>query len=345
MVAAYERALRERERLSRRGIRDVIALMSGLRTDIIERMESFADRENLTFSQRQATQMIGEIDRTLAEFSGRASDTAVSAMREAFGAGSLVTATALRAAGLPINFPVIDTEILTVLSQATSVTMDEVVSDLGTKVAREIRRSIAGLDSASETIRRVASLLRGSTEFARGLRRRIGLAFQAEQIVGTEIARIFSAAQHAGRLQIAEQIPELRKRWRTVGGDRVRRGHREVEARYAPEGEIGPIPVDERYFVETFSRWSGTRTEYITVRSGAGGQRVIRLRDKKGNPRSVQRSGPIIQDRLLYARDPAGSPGAVIRCRCWEMETLPDLDLALQRVSGEVDIDSILGDL
>ena len=197
------------------------------------------------------------------------------------------------------------------------------MSRLGERINVQIRQAAVGLQPASGAIRNVERLLRTSEEVRRGLRRRIGFGQQAEAIVRTETMRVFSNAQQAASEQIAQTIPDLRKRW-LISPQNTRRGHKEADDRYAPGGETGPIRIDQKFEVTEQSRTG--RTEFITV--GNGGQRVINLRAP------IVRRGRVITDRMLFPRDPSADVANVVNCTCTTLDVLEELEDATDRARG-----------
>ena len=250
-----------------------------------------------------------------------------STLERAFAAGSRITPTALAAGGISTGFPSVAPALLTTLAEATELALSELVTRLDQRIVAQLRLAAVGLEPTSAAVRRIENLLRTSREIEVGRRLRTGFASQAEAIVRTEVNRMYQSAQSATSSILGDTIPGLRKRWVTTLAQR--RGHREAEARYAPGGEIGPIPVKRRFEVTDFSRSDRNTSGFWTTRTAAGFQRVYKgkARARTGSPRT---------DRMLHPLDPAASVGNLVGCTCIVLEVLPGLEEAQQRTLGIV---------
>ncbi len=324
-VATYRRAARDVTRLSAQGARLVVARIDEFRREITDRIRALRVAEpGAPFALRIAPQIEAEVQAALSTLIQGASADVAEILGQAFAAGSAVLPEALSAAGLGVSIGTgISPALLTTLQAANADLMTEVFSGLGERIARTVRQSIAGLDSSSATIEKVAELLRTSREVRVGLRRRIGLGFQAEAITRTETGRAFSAAQQAAAENAGEIIPGLRKRW--ISRARIRGGHLAVEA----ETRENPIPVKQRFQVTDFSR-TGT-SSFFTGRTGAGVQFVYRTaaRARQGIPRT---------DRMLFPRDPSAGPGNVVNCACMVIEIPPGLEDSIEQEVRRADL-------
>ena len=330
-VRSYDRARRESFRLSEEGARNVVTLSNELRAEMTARLRRASPLDSRApFSVRIVPGISAELDETLAELERRFDDTINTQLSSSFDLGSRVTAGAFGEAGVSVAFPSISPELLTTISTRSLDVLRLLTTNLRDKITNELNNSAAGLQSASQATNKIERLLRTSRVVA-GRRRRIGFGSQAEAIVRTETQRAYSVAQQAASEQIAETIPELKKRW--VTSLRERRGHREAEGRYAPGGSIGPIPVKQRFEIFDFSRTGTTR--FITIGGRASpprgttiaGQRVLRVP-------LARRRGRVIVDRMLHPRDPAASAGNVIQCSCISIEVVPDLEKAMEKSIG-----------
>ena len=309
------------QQMTRQGINNVEAALRELRGEIQSRLQFFTGVVDDPFLIAIVPEIEREIRTAINEFTQGASAEIAERMETAFDLGGSVSATAMMNVGVPITFPTISPTLLSSLSAASADRIAELSTRLGDRIIREIRLSAAGLQPASLSIRRVTDLLR-SSELRRGVRKRIGFGFQAEAIVRTELGRVYSNAQQAASEQIADTIPDLRKRWVTTLNER--RGHRAVEERYKEGGEIGPIPIKQRFRVTDFSRSDFNRDGFWT-RGGRAykGNRFAR----RGRPRT---------DLMLFPRDPSASAGNTVFCTCVIFEILPEIDRATQRALGVV---------
>jgi len=316
------------DKLTNAGIRDVEKLIREFKVEIKARLSSLSPVDpKAPFLVRQLPGLTIEVDRALAEMSRLAKARIQENMVSAFEAGSKISFDSIKAAGVPVAFPSVSPEILRTLASVKDIVLDEIVSKLSQRINSQIQQAAAGLVPASGAIRNVERLLRTSEEVRRGLRRRIGFGQQAEAIVRTETMRVFSNAQQAASVQIAQTIPGLRKRW-IVSSQNTRRGHQDAHDRYAPGGETGPIRIDQKFQVSEHSRTG--RTDFITVTRG--GKRVIKL------DQSIARRGRIITDRMLFPRDPSADVANIISCTCTSLDVLPELDAATDRAKGIISV-------
>lgn len=308
----------------------MIKILDELRGEIRDRMRFFARLPREPFLSQIIPGIETEMRSAITEFSARATAETIERMEEAFGIGSRVTANAFKEAGVSLAFPSVTPEILSTLTAVTGDIFTEITTSLGNRIASRIRKSVVGLEPSTMTMRRVGDLIKTSKEFISGKRRRIGFAFQAEEIVRTETGRIFSNAQQAASEQISETIPNLRKQWLTVKDARVRDGHRAAERRYSPGGETGPIRISQRFQVSDFSRTGRSRFMTIGGRvsppQGVAGLRVLRI--------DFTRRGRVLTDRMLFPRDPSARPGNQVNCRCVTLDIVPEIEKAANQAKG-----------
>jgi len=296
-----------------------------LRREITGRINSLTTGPRAQFTAVLAARVEADIREALNFVTRNATASVRSTLERAFEAGSRITPTALGAGGVNAAFPTVAPALLTTLAEATEIALTELVSRLDQRIVEQLRLSAIGLEPTSAAVRRIENLLRTSREVEFGRRVRTGFASQAESIVRTEINRMYQSAQAATSSILGDTIPGLRKRWVTTLGKR--RGHREAEARYAPGGEVGPIPVNDRFRVTDFSRSDRNVAGFWTTRGAGGFQRVY-----KGKTRA--RRGSPITDRMLHPLDPTASPGNVLFCTCLTLEVLPGLESAQQQTLG-----------
>ncbi len=313
----YAAAVRDLNRLSAAGARRIESLLRDLREDIVAQLTAATVSSAAPIELAALEDLAARVRESMTFLTREATAETTARLAEAFELGGGVTAGALSAA-TRVTFvsPFASPELLAALSGATGDIFDALSTQLGDRIIREIRRSALGLEPASAAIPRIADILRP----VRG-RRRIGVGFQAEAIVRTEVGRAYSVAQQASSEAIAETIPGLKKRWVTTLGKR--RGHRDAERRYAEGGETGPIPVSARFEVTEFSRTG--RTTFFTKRGI-----VVPA------PDGISRIGRPITDRMSHPRDPSASAANVVQCTCIVMEVIPDLEQAGEMAAGMI---------
>lgn len=330
-VKTYDTATRQLDRVTALGARRMEGILRELRGEIRSRLALLTGGPDDPFSLRIAPAVQREISEALETFTLNANAELSGRLSDAFGLGERVTAQALTSIGIPVAFPSVPPSILATLTGTTQDVLSEMVGSLGQRIMGQVRLAAVGLEPTSAAISRIDDLLQTSEAVRRGLRRRIGFGFQAEAIVRTELGRVYSVAQQAATEQIAETIPDLKKRWVTRRKDRA--GHLSVEKDTAPGGRIGPIPVKQRFRVQDTSRIGTSR--FLTLggrvqppQGPVPGQRVIRTR------RTFRRRGRIITDRMLHPRDPGASAGNVVNCTCVVIDFLPEIEAAVERTRG-----------
>lgn len=325
-IQAFDESRRGLDRATRAGINRMETVVRELRDEITDRLTGLTGSPDDPFLVRIVPEIQQGVNTALSDFARLSNDAIQAQMLEAWGLGQVVTANALNRVGIPLTIPTLTPEVLTSLGATTENVLTELSARVGNRVMREVRMAATALQPSSMAIRRIQDILR-PTALLDGKRRRIGLGFQAEAIVRTEVGRVYSNAQQLASEQITESIPDLRKRWVTTLGRR--RGHREAEDTYAVGGSKGPIPVKQRFVVTEYSRSDFNRQGFWTGRDGAGAQRVFR-----GQPRA--RSGRPKKDRMLYPRDPAASAGQNVNCSCVVMDVVPELEGIGDRLFGRV---------
>jgi len=318
--------------LSDQAVINLMSLMKDFREDSLERLRF--DRPSdprAPFNVRILPDLERSLNSSLNTLKQRSNQEFSDKLDLGFDLGQGVTARAMVAANVPVAFPQIAPSVLAGLSRDAVNVYSEMFDDLGIAITNQVNRSVAGLQSSSQAMRRINRLLRTSPEVRAGQRKRVKFAFQAEEIVRTEMGRVFSSAQQSASEQLADSIPGLKKRWIPVGDGRVRRGHGEAGSIYAPGGEIGPIPIKQKFRITDYSRTGSTN--FMTLGGSAspkgftGGLSVIKVE-------TYQRRGRLIVDKMLFPRDPSASAGNVIQCRCVTMDVIPNLEKTLDKSIG-----------
>lgn len=328
----FARSRRRLDRITKAEISNAMRLVGEMRTEIrgiLKFNQRRAARgEPPTFAARALPRMASDIESALDQWARASGQSIDKAFEGAFELGQTITASSLSAGGIEgVAFPSVSADLLRTASNNIDGILDEVGRGFSRRVQREVNLAAVGLQPSTQAIRRVEGMLRTGFQDVAGARRRIGFPFQAEQIVRTEVGRVFTTTQHSAGLEISSRIPNLRKRWLTVGGAKVRKGHRAAEKTYGIGGKVGPIPMRRRFAVTDHSRTG--KSEFFTGRTGRGLQRAFR---RKGG--AFPRRGKKITDRMLHPLDPKGSPGNVIGCRCVVLEVVPGLDRQIRDAGG-----------
>ena len=328
-VSSFQDSRNQLFRLTNGGVRNIVRLMGDFRIEALEAIRSsLANEPGGEFRVESLAGIQASLNNSLDVLKLNSSKEINSFLQNGFDLGQNVTANALRAVDLPVAFPSVSPAVLATISRDAIIVMDELFSDLGTNILSEINKAAVGLTPSSTAIRRVSKLIQTSPEVVDGLRKRIKATFQAEEIVRTEIGRVFSVAQQTSSEQLTEIIPDLRKSWLTVGDTRTRIGHRNAERKYAIGGDVGPIPIKSKFTVVDHSRTGITK--FLTlggkVQPG-GGKRVAKVG-------TYTRRGGLVTDKMLHPRDPGASAGNVIQCRCVVIDVIPEIEESIDKVKG-----------
>lgn len=179
----------------------------------------------------QLRRLLNDVDR-LAREARQVSVRAVAPrVRAAADLGARLSAATADANMAGISAPVVRALVATTTEQLT-----DVWAELGSKLKREIRRTVAGVADPYEAQQALAKMLRRDSTYARA-------AARAETITRTETNRTFSRASH----DAAESGGRVVKWWLTAGDGRVRDAHVEAGRRYT---ESRAIPQEEPFIVD-----------------------------------------------------------------------------------------------
>ena len=131
----------------------------------------------------------------------------------------------------------------------------DLVQDITSTTRKQINGALAsvmlGAQTPFEAARKIGGNLTDLNHFT-------SLAHRARAITVTEIGRAHSLGTHAGQTELARLIKAtgdpsvVNKRWINAHLPGARQTHLEAEARYHPDGAVGPIPVDQHYEVGGF---------------------------------------------------------------------------------------------
>lgn len=321
------------DKVGAKGAANINGLIVDLRKEIQSRLAvGLPSDPTAPFLTRIIPDMTRDVNDAIAEFSRKAGIEITERLEDGFVLGEGVTANALKLAGIPISFPSVTPEILSTIAGSATTVLEDVTSSLGRRINSQVRLAATGLQSSSVAINSISDMLKTSKEVKKGLRKRVGFGYQAESIVRTEVNRVYSNAQQLSSEQISETIPGLRKRWSHVG---TRRGHRETDARYAPGGEVGPIPINQKFVVTDYSRTG--RTNFLTLGGKVKPHNWTAIGQQVIGGVGYSRRGSVVNDRMMYPRDAAGSPGNVVNCTCVVLDVLPDTEEVTNKVLGRVE--------
>lgn len=223
------------------------------------------ERQALVQTMRAAEAAIDRVTGDLLRRMGRlVSGAAVDAVQR----GADVTPDALASIGVRLNLqPDLSiAQLQGVLHLDTSL-ITQVSQQFRDRTRRTVQLGLLGGKSIRQMLKEIEADLRTQPDRVHGVRGT--LANQAETILRTELLRASAIGQELRSQELSEQVPGLRKAWRTAGDHRVRDSHRVAGQRYAPGGDPGPIPHDQPFVV--------------------GGEKLRYPKDPRGSARSVVR--------------------------------------------------------
>lgn len=113
-------------------------------------------------------------------------------------------------------------------------------ADMLQKINAQIRLVALGGKSSFEAMKEIATILGTGGKEVVG-----GVSARAERIIRTELGRVQNISAHSQQLALAEQMPDIRKRWIATGDGRTRQSHLQVHT----DTRENPLPVDQPYNV------------------------------------------------------------------------------------------------
>lgn len=313
-VNSYGASRAALESVTEEAARNILKLLEKFRKEIIDRLvyES-PDDPNAPFDVRALPNILRSIEEAIEILRSRGLKVIEKKLDQSFDLGQDAAIRAIRTQLGRTYTPFISPSLLLTLGRTPAYIYTEMTQRLANAVENEVRKSMAGFQNHIQTVHKIATIIGSSDEAKEGFRGRTSYVNQAQEIIRTETGRAYSSAHQAVSQDATKLIPDMQKMW--FASDGARRGHLEAEQAYKPGGKFGPIPVNDRFEVVDYSR-TGT-TEFLTTRAASGAQRVVHVRP-------YQRQGTLITDHLLFPRDPEGSPGNVIRCRCEVLNVFPE---------------------
>ena len=331
-IRAYADARRDLDTLSEDGATALAKMLQSFSTEARNILNAHIDDYEKPFSVQLLPQIQTNIAKAVESLNVDGNRELQKAIRDAYRIGSDAPDDALEAAGYSIAFPTPSEALLVTLSRDAGSLMTEFTTDLDSEIMNRVRRSALSLEPASTTMNDIKNMLETSAEYEAGLRQRVGTAYQAEEILRTETNRAYSSASHASIEKLSKYVPDMKKTWMASPG--ARQGHEEAGDRYGIGGEIGPIPINEKFEVRDYSRTG--YTEYLTLggkvkpaRGSAMGLRVIPTG-------GYQRSGAVETAYMAHPLDPSAGPGFVCNCRCTELSVVPGFEDVIEKGSKAI---------
>jgi hypothetical protein len=194
--------------------------------------------------------LIAGIDRLIARYQAQLTADFRTAMNDAIRDGGAYVTEPIAGAGIPVVFHQPSTAQVNVALDFSADLIKDISDDMRRKVDAQIRLAMLGglgPHEGMKQITRIMGLERKGVRDRWGRKKKIvkGIRYGAERILRTEMQRGFNLATHSQQQAIAEQEPELRKRWVATADGRTRDSHLAAHIRYMDK----PILVTEPFIV------------------------------------------------------------------------------------------------
>lgn len=242
---AYRRTLNDLlgqiGRLDDTAERAMLAVLDESRRSILASLAALESDSPSAAMYRAALAGVNTATANLADTMGR---TIEDYQRQGFELGVRLALDPLETAGFRTLTNVVTTNQLQVLAGFSTDLVRGVADDVRRRATLEVTAVTVGAKTPAQAAAAIGSRIN------RGVFSTVG--HRARAIVVTEVGRAQALATQAAQAQLAERVPGVRKRWINSHLPGSRETHLEAEARYAPDGEIGPIPIDAEFEVAGF---------------------------------------------------------------------------------------------
>lgn len=235
--AELDRIMRQVRKLDRAAQDTAIALVRRLQRQVVDDLAAVGE---LTAPLYQRT--LTQLDNALAAFARQYQIDLTALRADGARLGTALTADTLKAAGLDFALAGIAPEQLAVIAQFDTPLIGGLVAAARTRINAELAAVLLGARSHSDALRNIGSNLRDRNHFR-------SIAARAQAILVTEVGRAQAVATQAAQNELVRMAPGIRKRWLNAHLPRARPAHLEAEARYHPDGTVGPIPVDHPFSI------------------------------------------------------------------------------------------------
>ncbi len=201
------------------------ATLAALLRDAAAQIVALLSRQPTDYQQWYLPTLAAEIRGQLADL-GKAAGADVSAgLADGWDAGEAMVDDAIRAAGLRIVLPRIDTMQLQAMRAFATEKIVGITLDAGNRINTELGRVVIGGQTPFDAVRAVSEIL---TE---------GGAKRAGVIVRTQLAQAHSAATQARMEAFTADVPNLQKKWIKSGKREPRLWHAVINGQVKPVNE------------------------------------------------------------------------------------------------------------
>lgn len=199
----------ERKKLFEETRTELLALLKEARDDIVLVLAGAPS----DYQQWRLTELQKEIDRALAELGQSSGNVLAEAAGKAWAGGVDAIDAPMRAVGIDVALPHLDTGQLMAMRTFMVDRIDDIAAAAASKIRAELGMVMIGNRSVHETIGQVTQIL-GETSRAR-----------ATTIVRTELGRAWAVASHERAKQAEEEGVPMDKVWRRSGKIHSRLNH------------------------------------------------------------------------------------------------------------------------
>jgi len=230
--------MKQAGRMEDDAVRRVIKLLSDARKEVAA---AVASTEWQAF---YLPQLKAAIERALEDFGQKYGVEMREMQRGFWEQGIDMTDLPLREIGIWQAFPEIDTTMLSILQGYSSDLVTGLARDAIKRINTEITLGLIGQKSPYEVMGAVGRNLKTKSIFK-------SIRDRADTIVHTEAGRVLEASSQLRKEAVAGVVPGMKKIWFYGHSPKSPRlSHLAAARRYAPDGDPGPIPVDEPFLVE-----------------------------------------------------------------------------------------------
>lgn len=228
---------------------EAIRILSRARGEVIDRLAQLGLESP---SRAMYQRALAGVDQATANMAADLGKSLEALQTQAIGAGfDLAVKPIAGERGLEILASAITQDQLRILSQYSADLIQGLQADIRSKVNAELASVVIGAKSPQSAAVAIGKNLTDKNHFST-------IAHRARAIVVTEVGRAQALGTQAGMntlaatLKAAGDSSVVRKRWLNGHLPGARQTHLEAEARYAPDGSIGPIPVDQLFEIGGF---------------------------------------------------------------------------------------------
>ncbi len=232
-AAKLRQIARSFDRLERATVQQSIRLLRDVRNNLAGQL---IDTE---FSQFRIAEQQRALDDIMANYEDKARALSNGAVRQSFALGEQSVIEPLQAANVGAAFFRPSEAQVNVLAQFSADLISGVSSTMRGKINRVINMTALGGGSQLDAMREITQLLFKTSRppSPRTRQPTKGVAYEAERILRTETNRAYNIASFGQQEKLAQDIPDLEKKWNATGDNRTRHSHLMAHGQIVPVGK------------------------------------------------------------------------------------------------------------